>query len=110
MRISALKVANVRCIRELSMRIEPLTILIGQNNCGKSSVLYALRFFFESAGKLEPGEFFNDGEAHATEAYVELSFCDLDDQDRTTFRKYVLPDGTFTVRKTCYLQDSGTAV
>ena len=110
MQISGIAISNVRCIRELSMQVQPLTILIGQNNCGKSSVLHALQFFFEAATKLDPVEFFTDGKTQTTQAYVELTFSDLDEQDKTTFKKYVMPDGTFAVRKTCCLDDGDVTV
>jgi predicted ATPase len=36
---------NFRCIRELKLELKPLTILVGPNASGKSSILYAIMWF-----------------------------------------------------------------
>lgn len=106
MRIAGLKVHNFRCLREIELRLEPLTILLGQNNSGKSSVLRALDFFFSSGAKLDEEDFFCGCESHET-CFVEVEFCDLDEQDLTTFRRYILPERRLRVRKTCLRGEDG---
>lgn len=73
-------------------------IFIGQNNHGKSNVLSALLFFF---GEIKPQDLdFNRG---SQELFVEIIFCDLDNIDKTTFKKYLTADGKIMVRKVAYI-------
>ena len=46
MRISRVAVENFRCLKQVDIRLEPLTALIGPNGSGKSAFINALRFFF----------------------------------------------------------------
>lgn len=72
-------------------------IFIGQNNHGKSNVLSSLLFFF---GEIKPQDLdFNYG---SQELFVEITFHDLDDKDKTTFNKYLTSDCEIQVRKTAY--------
>jgi len=59
-------------------------IFIGQNNHGKSNILSAILFFFGEIG-LDGLDFHRA----ADELFVEILFAELDENDRTTFKKYV---------------------
>jgi len=69
-------------------------IFIGQNNHGKSNILSAILFFFGEIG-LDPLDF------HRTtqELFVQILFGELDENDRTTFKKYVTAKNNMRVRK-----------
>lgn len=69
-------------------------IFIGQNNHGKSNILSAILFFFGEIG-LDRLDF------HRTEEdlFVEILFGELDENDRTTFKKYVTAKNNMRVRK-----------
>ena len=47
MRLTNLTICNFRCIRELSLDLDETTILIGENNTGKTAVLEAVRTCLE---------------------------------------------------------------
>lgn len=97
MKILSVQIENWRSIRALEMQFQDLLILIGQNNHGKSNILSALLFFF---GEIKAQDLdFNTG---AQELYVDVTFVDLDDTDRMTFKKYLSSAGTIRVRKTAY--------
>lgn len=69
-------------------------IFIGQNNHGKSNILSVILFFF--------GEIGLDGlDFHRTsgELFVEVFFSELDENDRTTFKKYVTAQNNMRIRK-----------
>jgi predicted ATPase len=42
-RLSKLRVRNFRCLKDVTLRFTPLTILVGPNGAGKSSILRALQ-------------------------------------------------------------------
>jgi len=94
MRISNLKIHNWRSIKDIEISFEELMIFIGQNNCGKSNVLYSLLFFF---GQIKVGDLdFNGNEG---DLYVEVKFIDLDENDKRQFKKYLNADNSIIVRK-----------
>src|SRR3982074_1859902 len=46
MQIAALKICNFRGIQSANLRFAEHTVLIGPNNCGKSTIIEALTFLF----------------------------------------------------------------
>jgi len=51
MYISELWIRNYRCFQDTRVEFQPgVTVVIGENNCGKSSLLSALRLVFEGGG------------------------------------------------------------
>jgi hypothetical protein len=67
------------------VEFDNLTVMIGANGAGKSSVLYALNWFF-GGGPLEP-EDLSGCEPDAT-ASVSVTFSDLSDADRDVLESY----------------------
>ena len=53
MRIARIHVVNFRRPKDLSMTLDDVTVLVGANGTGKSTLPYALRWFFEG-GQLAP--------------------------------------------------------
>lgn len=101
MKIESVLISNWRSIKDLEIKFQDLIILIGQNNHGKSNILSALLFFFGETKHQDLD--FNRGSA---ELFVEITFTHMDDDDKTTFRKYLTADGKIKVRKTAYLDGS----
>lgn len=91
MRIGRVEIRNFRCHSELVIAFEPLTILIGANGAGKSSVLDALQFFFDPK-TLRPGD--TRESDPDTAVAVGLTFGELDAADRAAFR---LPEEVTTM-------------
>ena len=60
MRLTNVTIRNFRCIRELSLDLDETTILIGENNTGKTAVLEAVRSCLErlrGRGRRQFGEY-----------------------------------------------------
>ena len=74
MRISQLTVKNFRCLHDVSMPIEKYTVCIGANGAGKSTVLYALAWFFDQFPCLGAPTHFDHG---TEEVSVEVTFSDI---------------------------------
>jgi len=94
MKIREVTIHNWRSIRDLRLSSEDLMIFIGQNNHGKSNILSAILFFFGEIG-LDRLDFHRTTE----ELFVEILFGELDENDRTTFKKYVTAKNNMRVRK-----------
>lgn len=81
-----------------------MVILLGPNNHGKSNILSALEFALTPSSKPLLSDFNAFcGENH--ELWAEITFHELTDQEKITFKKYLRQDGTFCVRKTARLVD-----
>lgn len=97
MKIKKVHIENWRSIQSAELDYQELMIFIGQNNHGKSNILSALLFFF---GEIKPQELdFHNG---VDELFVEITFTDLDSNDKSTFSKYITSTEDMKVRKSAY--------
>lgn len=46
MKIEQIQIHNVRCINDMTLKLDDYLLLVGANNSGKSTVIHALRLFF----------------------------------------------------------------
>jgi len=58
MQIESLEVSGLRSISKTGLDFDEVTVLIGGNNVGKSTLLHALKLFFEAAPKIAPDDFY----------------------------------------------------
>lgn len=108
MRIRNVHIRNYRSIRNLEFAPHPLTVLLGPNNHGKSNIVAALDFALSTSAKPEEGDIFAFRAEDEKGFWVELTFDALTDQERNTFKRYVLNDGTVKIRKSARLTESGS--
>ncbi|MCY3637185.1 MAG: ATP-dependent endonuclease [bacterium] len=85
MRIQRIHVQNYRSLRDLEVEFDDVTVLLGTNGVGKSSILYALDWFF-NGGDLEDEDFSYDSDGGTIS--VEVTFDDLSQRDRDGLEKY----------------------
>ena len=85
MRLSTVTIRNFRCIRELSVELDDTTVIIGENNSGKTAFLEAVRICLEPLHGLGRGVFQgydyhlqdqNAAPADAKPIEIELSFLE----------------------------------
>ena len=94
MKIRNVVIHNWRSIKDIELNFQDLTILIGQNNHGKSNIISALLFFF---GQLKHNELdLNDGN---NEFFVEVTLNGLNENDQNQFKKYLTTESSIKVRK-----------
>ena len=89
MRLTSIAIRNFRCIRELSLDLDETTVLIGENNTGKTAVLEAIRICMERLRGRGRGPF-NEYDYHLAEEgmspaeaapiQIDLSFIDSDEE------------------------------
>lgn len=110
MRIAAVTVRNYRSLKDVTLQVDDYGAFIGANGAGKSSVLYALDWFFngtplteidvhgcKEGGVLEPGATIE----------VAVTFTDLTDPDRTRLQQYGRGDRA-VIRRTWYADSNKT--
>jgi CRISPR-associated exonuclease Cas4 len=90
---------NFRSIRQCSFQLGSCVTLLGPNNHGKSNLLSALEFAL-STGLKPTEEMFYALRETDDPMWVEVTFKELTDQERTTFNKYCQSDGSLCIRKT----------
>lgn len=100
MKIKELKIHNWRSIADISIDFEKIMIFIGQNNHGKSNILSAILFFLGEMSLCE-----KDYRKGSKELWVEIEFDELDDHDKSQFRKYLTHEDTIRVRKVANTED-----
>ena len=105
MRIKTLRIHNFKSIRDLSLECMPLMALIGPNNHGKSNILSALEFALSTSARPVEQDFFLHRNADDNEFWVEMTFHELTDQEKNTFKRYVSPDESICIRKTARIQN-----
>lgn len=110
MRIKKLKVHNYRSIRDLELECLSQVIMLGPNNHGKSNLLSALDFALSTAAKPVEQDFFVYRGERENDFWVEMTFHELTEQEKKTFNKYFLNDGTICIRKTARLQNGSIEV
>jgi hypothetical protein len=69
------------------MQFDDVTVLVGANSTGKSTVLYALAWFFEGGPLTEEDV---SGHQPGEQISVGVTFTDFDDSDREALGSYVL--------------------
>lgn len=96
MQIRTLKISGLRSIESAELTFDDVTVLIGGNNAGKSTLLHALRLFFEAAPKLSQDDFYKR-EAETIE--VTVTFDNLTESEAQDFGSAV-HNGKITISRT----------
>lgn len=86
MRISKVEIESFRTVESISFNLDNITVLIGENNSGKSNILRAIDLFFEDSvrGISEEYFYFKDTSKPIN---IILTFTDLTDEEKE--QKYV---------------------
>lgn len=90
MRIAEVRIEGYRCLQNVTVPIDEYTALVGTNGAGKSTVLYALDWFF-NGGTLEAEDLCKSMAAEEDRAIsVTVTFEKLTDRDRDCLRQYAV--------------------
>ena len=101
MRLRELHIQNFRCLEDIAIPLDDLTVLIGANGAGKSSVLRALDWFF-NVGSLDSEDVY----CEETDRVVSVAalFDDLDEMDKTALGPFAI-DGFAWLRRSWSPED-----
>lgn len=111
MQLTSIEVKNFRCLKDVTIPFHDLTVLIGENDAGKSTVLDLLDIIL-SEHQPDSNDYysFDDGnrnpENHADEIETILTFHPY--RDQTMPQEFLLPDGFFRLKKKFTTQSEET--
>lgn len=78
MKLRMVSIKGFRSIRQIELNINDFLCFIGENNCGKSNIFYALELFFSSGTRnVTPEIFFRSKSEIVKEVVIEAIFEDL---------------------------------
>lgn len=95
MRIARVTIENYRVHRSTAVDLDSMTAFIGKNGAGKSSILYALDYFYDVSAVLTPDDVFAGDDA---EVAISVTYTNLSDSELEEFGLYVR-DGQLQVIK-----------
>ena len=108
MKIHSISIRNYRPFKELQeTRLGNLATIVGKNDAGKSSILRAIKLFFDDKPKIEADDF-HDGAGPNEDMIIEIAFSALpetiqiEEGVETTLKEEMLldNDGRLVIRKT----------
>lgn len=111
MKISKMQVHNIRSILDCTINMADYSVLIGQNNVGKSNILAALRLFYDKI-KFNDAEDFPKIQTTDNESWVEITFSTTESEQALLKEEYKTADGFLKLRRIfktdnkCFLQMS----
>lgn len=94
--IKSVRVRNFRCIRDETLECENLTVLVGPNGCGKSSLLRAIELFYALQTKVTEEDFFNKDIDQPM--IISITFEQLTQEEMNSYKAY-LDGSSLTVDK-----------
>jgi predicted ATP-dependent endonuclease of OLD family len=98
MRLETVSVYNFRCLKEVkNVPIHNLTVLIGENDAGKSSILDAIGLALEKNKPVPDDYYIRDGQAREQEIIIELLFA-YDGDEEQPEEQYLNADGKLQYR------------
>lgn len=99
MQLKNVRIYNFRGLRDLDVALDDYSLLVGPNNAGKSSVIDAIRAFYEKDGF----KFKNDHDLpkkyQCKESWIELKFLLTDDEYESLADEYKARDKQLCLRK-----------
>jgi putative ATP-dependent endonuclease of OLD family len=104
MRLHKLSIRNFRKIEDLIVNFPSgLSVIVGENNTGKTTIIDALRFMLFSSRDFDALRLNEDDfcrKAAGLPIEISCSFCDLDDDDEVHFHECLVDigDGKFEAR------------
>jgi len=94
--IKAIHVKNFRSILDEQIDCDNLTVLVGRNGTGKSSILRALDMFYDPSAKVTAEDFYAEDTSQDIE--IAVTFGELSAEEKVFFSAYI-DSNTLTVVK-----------
>lgn len=100
MKLRKVTIHNFRSILDASFEISDYSLVVGENNSGKTNLLSALRAFYEDGGfKFEKSRDFPKIDTDDNESWIELHFDTSEEEQQGLKDAYKSEDNLLKVRK-----------
>lgn len=99
MQLQKVKIHNFRSILDADFDLEKYSLLVGENNAGKTNIITALRIFYEDDIKFDAKNDFPKCNPADKESWIELEFLTTDDEQTSLKDEYKSVDKILKVRK-----------
>ena len=106
MKIKQIEIHNFRSIKSAKFKLNDYSLLIGENNAGKSNVFRALRIFYEDSLKYDEKTDFPKFQTDDNESWIEIEYKTNADEQETLKDEYKNANGILKVRKILKTQDA----
>lgn len=99
MQLQKVKIHNFRSVLDVDFDLEKYSLLVGENNAGKTNIITALRIFYEDDIKFDAKNDFPKCNPTDQESWIELEFLTTDDEQTSLKDEYKSTDKVLKVRK-----------
>lgn len=99
MQIERVTVHNFRSIDHMAVNLGDYSVLVGENNAGKSNIMDALRIFYEKSLKFEPARDAPKFQTADAESWMDIEYALSDDEYANLKDEYKRPNNRLRVRK-----------
>jgi len=99
MKLKKVKIHHFRSIIDEEFNLEDFSMLIGENNSGKSNIISAIRIFYEDEIKFSKEDFPKIQNLSDDESWIELSFETTASEQEGLKEEYRSSDNILKVRK-----------
>lgn len=99
MKIKSVRVHNFRSIKDNIFNMYDYSLLIGENNSGKTNIMTALRVFYEDNIKFNMDRDFPKFDTDDRESWIEIEYSLEKDEHESLKVEYRNDDNTLRVRK-----------
>jgi predicted ATP-dependent endonuclease of OLD family len=97
--LTKITIHNFRSIVDASFDLEKYSLLVGENNAGKTNIITALRIFYEDEIKFDVKNDFPKCRTLDDESWIELEFITSDDEQSNLKNEYSSADKVLKVRR-----------
>ncbi len=106
MKILEITIHNIRSVKHTTFQLSNYSMLVGENNVGKTNIFTALRLFYEDSLKYKKEIDFPKF-ATDQESWVELAFKTTEDEQKSLKDEYRSQDRILKVRRYFQSKDRG---
>lgn len=100
MKISQIHIHNFRSIEDAAFNFDNYNLLVGENNAGKTTIITAIRMFYEDGGvKYSESRDFPKMPVSNNESWVDVTYLTTDEEQENLKEEYKCSDKTLKVRK-----------
>lgn len=100
MQIQSIHLHNFRSIKDSKFDLNDYSILVGENNAGKTNIINAIRIFYEDKGiKYSEKEDFPKFNSQDNESWIEIEYLTTDAEQESLKKEYRNSNNILKVRK-----------